>query len=233
MIKKYENKYFSILGDSISTLAGCSQPREAAYYDGDTRLFSHVRTSMDTWWGRVIDALGGKLLVNNSWSGSLVCKHPLCEIPSYACSDERTSALDKDGVSPDVILVYMGTNDWGHGVRVLQEGTEVAEPCSIFSAAYTTMLKKLQRNYPNAEIWCFTMPITRCSAKENFTFPYYFGGRHIEEYCKAITACAQAMGCRVVDLYNRTEQPDTMEGFHPTAEGMKTIADAVLALINE
>lgn len=232
-MKKYENKYFSILGDSISTLAGYSEPKEAAYYDGDTRIFSRVATGMDTWWGQVIDALGGRLLVNNSWSGSLVVKHPLCEIPSYGCSDERTSALGKDGVMPDVILVYMGTNDWGHGVRVLQEGTEVADTRSIFSVAYKLMLEKLQKNYPNAEIWCFTMPITRCSAKENFTFPYYFGGRHIEEYCKAITACAEELGCRTVDLYNRSDFPDTMEGFHPTADGMKTIAEMVLAVINE
>lgn len=232
-MKKYENKYFSILGDSISTLAGYSEPKEAAYYDGDTRIFSRVATGMDTWWGQVIDALGGRLLVNNSWSGSLVVKHPLCEIPSYGCSDERTSALDKDGVMPDVILVYMGTNDWGHGLRVLQEGTEVADTRSIFSVAYKLMLEKLQKNYPNAEIWCFTMPITRCSAQENFTFPYHYGGRHIEEYCKAITACAEELGCRTVDLYNRSDFPDTMEGFHPTADGMKTIAEMVLAVINE
>ena len=58
----YQNKYFSILGDSISTLEGYSQPREAAFYSGERKLKSGVFTPSDTWWGQVIERLGGQLL---------------------------------------------------------------------------------------------------------------------------------------------------------------------------
>jgi hypothetical protein len=90
------------------------------------------------------------------------------------------------------------------------------------------MLEKLKRNYPNAEIWCFTLPISRCSAREDFRFPYCFGGRHIEEYCDAIRACAETYECKVVDLYVHEEAYDTMDGFHPNASGMTTLANAVM-----
>ncbi len=233
--KEYKNKLFSILGDSISTFEGSSVPEHAVYYDRAHKLASGVLTSLDTWWGQVIDHLGGELLVNNAFSGSTVCWHPLYEIPSYACSDERTSSLHKDGLKPDVIMVYMGTNDWGCGTRVFWD--ERYDPTednpSLFLPAYRQMLKKLKANYPHAEIWCFTLPVSRCSAKPDFQFPYLYGGRNILEYCEAIRICAEEFHCRMIDLYNRSEPYDTLDGFHPTSGGMRTIANAVIKELAE
>ena len=65
----YKNKLFSVLGDSISTLEGYSVPESAVYYDTAHKLTLGVLTPKDTWWGQVIDHLGGKLLINNSFSG--------------------------------------------------------------------------------------------------------------------------------------------------------------------
>ena len=225
-VNDYKNKYFSILGDSISTLDGYSQPKGGVYYDTARKLSLGVATSVDTWWGQVIERLQGKLLVNNSWSGSTVCWSPAYEIPAYACSDERTSALDKEGTAPDVIIIYMGVNDWGTGRQVLPN--QNANDTSVFLTAYQEMLKKLKINYPQAEIWCLTLPISRCSAKANFEFPYYYNGEHIDSYCQAIRESAETYGCRVVDLFKNCEPYDTVDGFHPNASGMQTIAKAVL-----
>ena len=86
----YNGKYFSVLGDSISTLSGVSRPYDAAYYEGMRKLETRVYSCKDTWWGIVIDALGGELLVNTSFSGSMVTKRKSCMIESYGCSDART-----------------------------------------------------------------------------------------------------------------------------------------------
>ena len=230
MFSKYKNKYFSVLGDSASTFEGCSEPEYAAYYDTAHKLASGVLTRADTWWGQVIDRLGGELLVNNSFSGSTVCWHPAFEIPSYGCSNERTSSLGRDGISPDVIMVYMGMNDWGHGFRVRGDeryDSGINNP-TLFLTAYSSMLTKLRINYPNAEIWCFTLPISRCSAEQDFKFPYYFGGRHIGEYCEAIRECAAEDGCRLIDLYHSMDAYDTVDEFHPSADGMNAIAEGVM-----
>lgn len=228
-MKNYKNKYFSILGDSISTFEGISEPKEAIYYDTSRKLASGIVTVSDTWWGQVVESLGGKLLVNNSLSGSTVCWNSLYQVPSYGCSDERTASLGKDGIEPDVIIVFMGTNDWGHGFQVVSsKHIKDEHHCAIFSNAYQTMLKKLKANYPKAEIWCLSLPISGCSVKESFEFPYYYGGRHISEYCDAIKESAQQYNCRIIDLYNCCEPYDTLDGFHPNANGMITISNAIL-----
>ena len=222
-----------MLGDSISTLEGYSKPYYAAFYEGRQKFKTGVFLPEDTWWGQVIARLGGELLTNDSFSGSKVIKSVGCEIPSYACSDERTSALSDRGVHPDVIMVYMGTNDWGGGVRVTPSCEAETGDVGVFSVAYACMLEKLRENYPRAEIWCFTLAVSMQSRREDFVFPYRYGGRHIEEYCDTIRTCAKAYGCRLVDLYRVGVPYDTNDGFHPNAEGMKTLADAVLKALEK
>ncbi|MBO5287247.1 MAG: hypothetical protein J6B34_03900 [Clostridia bacterium] len=233
MKEKYQNKLFSILGDSISTLSGYSEPDDASFYEGVNKLQADVLAPEDTWWGQVIEYLRGTLLVNNSFSGSMVCKHRSCIIPSYGCSDERTSSLSRKGISPDIIMVFMGTNDWGCGARLTPAREEENNDISIFSVAYEDMLKKLKRNYPNAEIWCFTIPVSNYKKAKGIDFPYCYGGNHIEEYCKIIRACASKHSCRIIDLYASEVLYDTIDGFHPDKEGMKALAKAVISQINQ
>jgi lysophospholipase L1-like esterase len=104
---------------------------------------------------------------------------------------------------------------------------------AYFFSAYRQMLKRLETNYPDAEIWCCTLPISRCSAKASFTFPYYYAGRNISEYCDAIRICAREFNCREIDLYNKADPHDTLDGFHPTADGMRTIANAIISELSE
>ena len=237
----YQNKYFSILGDSISTLAWRNPPECEVFYSLSRQLRSGVRVAEDTWWGRVVDALGGRMLVNNSWAGSLVCRHERCEIQSYGCSDARTSRLGWPGMTPDVIMVFMGMNDWGRGMPVdesevaLGVGSDARPDANlaVFSVAYRVMLDKIRRNYPAAQLWCFTLPVARRA-----DFPYTYGGRHIDRYCDAIreaatqvTQAAKAF-CHVVDL-RRGEPYTAFDGFHPDAAGMKTIAETVLGEVQK
>ncbi len=224
----YTNKYFSILGDSISTFEGYSEPKSAVYYDSFYKRASGVVTLLDTWWGQVIEKLGGKLLVNHSWSGSRVTHSPFCEVPSFACSNERTSALGKEDVLPDVIIVFMGVNDWGAGVAINSENPQEKNADAFFLTAYESMLKKLKVNYPKAEIWCMTLPISCCLKNENFAFMPTYAGRHIAKYCQAIQSCAAQYDCRVIDLYNCGKAYDTIDGFHPNVSGMQTLAQAVM-----
>ena len=63
---------FSILGDSISTFDGCNPDGFAVYYQGERCEQTSVTSSADTWWSQVIERLGGRLLANSSFSGSLV-----------------------------------------------------------------------------------------------------------------------------------------------------------------
>lgn len=215
----YNEKYFSVLGDSLSTLSGYQLPDYPAFYRETDGGANGVTAPGDIWWGQLIAALGGKLLVNNSFAGSLVCRHPDCVTSSFACSDARTAGLSAGGVSPDVILVLMGLNDCGYGMKPHPETDEERFDLSVFSVAYRTMLKKIRKNYPAAEIFCLTLPLNEGASEAR--------AARLAGYNAEIEACAAACGCPVVPLGHLTGY-ETDDGLHPTARGMKTISAAVL-----
>lgn len=228
-MKDYKNKLFSILGDSISTLDGYNPPEHSVYYSGYRKFDTNVFWPEDTWWGQVLDALGGKLLANDSFSGSWVCRPRGCHVPSYGSSDERTSSLGKDGRSPDVVILFMGTNDWGMQMKLYPDSGE-EDSLSVFSVAYRMTIEKIRSNYPAAEIWCFTLPINRNDPRIN---AYTEGRSPIEEYCEVIRSCAEEKGCRLIDLYSVATDYSTVDGFHPDSKGMKTLAKNVLACLDK
>ncbi len=227
-IDRYKDKYFSVLGDSISTLEWYSRPREASFYDAEKKRVSGIATVADTWWGNVIARLGGRLLVNDSWSGSTVSESSAYFVPSYGCSDERTSSLGESGILPDVVIVFMGINDWGVGFNV-GESLSASEDCSSFSVAYRTMLEKIKTHYPKAEIWCMTLPYGCRSGERVVEFSHERRKIKIEEYCEAIRRAASALDCRIVDLYEQRCIYDTIDGYHPNKDGMEAIAHCVLS----
>ena len=230
---KYFGKQFSVLGDSISTLDGFNPKGYKVFYAGDNCVKSGVVKATDTWWDKVIGFFGGELLVNNSWSGSRVTKLKDKEqlFPS-GCSDERTAALHINAVKPDVILVYLGTNDWAFGAKTGNETRILGEDSNeLFVEAYDRMLKKLKSNYPESEIWCCTLCETHISKRPDFQFPHKYAGTHIEEYNEIIRDVVRGNGCRLIDLYDYKIAYDSTDGSHPTNVGMNTIATMVIRSI--
>lgn len=217
----YKDKYFSVLGDSISALFN-SVPPEYAYYDPEKAPLTGVLLNRDIWWGMVIDALQGKLLVNNSFSGSTVCKCKDMEIDSYGSSNERTSALHKCEVMPDVIMINLGSNDCGKGVSV-----------DVFEKSYKEMLIKLKDNYPRAEIWCLSL--CDFTWRDRLDPSRVVGSKEISTYNKVIKECGAAFGCKYFDVMGKSKAHDyvTVDGVHPTREGMCAIAEQVLALFEK
>ena len=75
-----KGKTLSALGDSISTFNGVSNTTAAETTNStiaDGRWYypaPEVSTVDMTWWMQTANALGMKLLVNNSWSGSYIFK---------------------------------------------------------------------------------------------------------------------------------------------------------------
>ncbi len=221
---KYVGKKFSILGDSISTLNGYNPIDYNVFYkDLNCKKFG-VSEISDTWWGKVINYFDGDLLVNNSWSGSRVTRLPNEEalFPS-GCSDERTSNLHMNSIKPDVIFVNLGINDWANGVKVYSDETRLLIPyyTDCFSEAYELMIQKLKDNYPNSEIWCFTLAETVISKMPDFKFPHSYNGIDIQKYNVEICRIANEYRCKIVHL--KTPY-DSIDGIHPNEAGMNTIA---------
>lgn len=225
---------FSILGDSISTFQGYIP---AGYYDffpGN----GQVNAVEDTWWQIVAGDLGLTLCVNGSSSGATVVGDSTgTENPQCACNEFRTSNLaGPEGACPDVIIVYLGTNDLLEAVPLGDNDgmSEVkAGKIDTFSDAYTLMLDKLQANYPSARIYCCTLLQIGTYGTQT---PYVemVNGEQLtsEDYGEVITRIAKNKGLSVIDLHNcgvtiKNLQEMTSDGVHPTAAGMRQIAAAV------
>lgn len=233
MKNKYFGKKVSIIGDSISTFEGYNPQGFAVFYNEEKQQQAGIVNVTDTWWQTVIDFFGAKLLVNNSWSGSRATKLPgNNELFPSGCSDERTNGLHLGVMKPDVILVYIGTNDWAYGVLTGGE-TRIIEGDihELFYQAYHEMIDKLKKNYPQAEIFCFTLSTTFMSSNCKFSFPHKHGGTHIEVYNNIIKQIADNSGCRLIDLYDYSMPYDALDGSHPNQQGMATIAREVIRSI--
>lgn len=221
----YFGKQFSVLGDSISTLEGYNPRGYQLFYQGDACQKTGVREMQDSWWGKVISFFGGELLVNNAWSGSRVTllRAEAESFPS-AVSPRRTGALHIGNVKPDVILVYMGINDWANGVPVSAPEGEDTD----FRAAYGHMLSALKENYPNAEVWCCTLAESYMASNPAFKFPSAYGGTELQVYNQAIRDAAAIFGCKLLELNGYQLPYDAVDGTHPTVTGMELLA--VLAI---
>ena len=224
-------KYVSILGDSLSTLDGWNPEGYNLFYQGEKCKISGVCAYQDTWWGQLIDYLGGELLVNDSWSGSRVTKLPNREqlFPS-GISDERIDRLGTDCQNPDIIIVFLGDNEWGHGVSLSAESGCRNEAYTdqrnlyVFCDAYDYLLEKLKNRYPDAQIYCCTLFTTYMPFNPTFVFPAELYGNHIEAYNAAIIRIACSRNCRIIDTYIPQAPIATIDGSHPNKEGMRQLA---------
>lgn len=232
---KYYGRKFSIVGDSISTLEGYNPKGYKVFYTGQKSEKTGVVHKQDTWWDQVVRYFSGELLVNNSWSGSRVTKlQEREELFPSGCSDERTSALHLNNVNPDVIIVYLGTNDWAFGAKTGNETCILGDDDNEkFFYAYNNMLKRIISNYPQGEIWCCTLCGTYISQRPEFEFPHSHAGTHIEEYNDIIRKVVQLHSCNLIDLYAYKTPYDSIDGSHPTKDGMNTIAQMIINSITK
>ena len=103
---------YSIFGDSISTFRGMIPKENRWFYDACDTNGCGVTDPSETWWGRVIDRQGGKLVANASFSGAMVDGWGF---PAGRSMMRARQVVGADGAVPDIVIVYMGINDYGWG----------------------------------------------------------------------------------------------------------------------
>lgn len=214
----------SIIGDSISTYAGCNPKGYKVYYDEEMQKKNSLNSVYDTWWAKVNQALDAYLCVNNSYSGSRVSG---IDFPA-ACSDGRLTNLQTNIYSPNIILIYIGFNDFANGVPVTQKGLKSLKGKNMlfFSDAYEYMLLKIRKQYPNVKIICGTLMRTKIKGRERWIFPESYAGVNFEEYNEAIRKISRKQKCYLADVASLNIPYETLDGTHPTRMGHVTIAYA-------
>ena len=225
----------SILGDSISTYDGYMPTGFNVFYP----LSGELTNVSQTWWMQLMDDTGMELCANNSSAGSTCAGDSLSiDNPQYGCSGLRTSLLNgEQGRMPDVIIIYMGTNDLLEGIPLGDnDGTKLVEEGMIknFSDAYSLILDKMASDYPIATVYCCTLPpIGDWGIVQPFeTFTNHLGLTS-EDYSERIRVIAGNKGVSVIELSDCGIEIDnlaemTTDGVHFNIKGMECIAQAML-----
>ena len=216
----YSGKTLSILGDSISTYSGHIPEGNATYYPSET-----VDAVEKTWWHKLITALGMSIEVNNSWSGSRVTT------TNGEAAAGCMSRCEDLGANPDVIIVWMGINDFNNDVAMgdYDGSRTIPTTTTTFREAYAIMLNKIMVKYPKSEIWVCTL--TPCERNLGAGFPEVNdNGAPLMAYNKAIRELAEAFGARVLEhsscgmTYQNMSVYDPNK-LHPNADGHSLIAN--------
>ena len=139
----------------------------------------------------------------------------------------------------DIVVVFGGTNDYGHGDAALGKFGDCTE--DTFYGAYHQLVAKLNDRYPNAQLVVMT-PLHR--EGEDTVLYNSMGIRRagpLSVYVQAIREVAQHYGVAVVDLFRdcpiqpNFPQHKTMfcpDGLHPNDAGHVKIAQCILSVLN-
>lgn len=204
-VNNYQGKSFAVIGDSISTYKQYIPDGFSAFYPYPTADVSDVNM---TWWMQTINNVGGTLFVNNSYSGT-------CVGDSSSFATQNKSRLEYtllSGVAPDVILIYMGSNDCASQYVSLLD----------FTRGYKKMIDNLQSLCPNSEIILCTLA----------TSPFY----SVEEqtsFNDVITNYGKEYNLTVFDLSSVNLEGKLVDSAHPSVSGMNVFADKMTELLME
>ena len=139
----------------------------------------------------------------------------------YFCG--RATKMDPDA---DLVIVFGGTNDYGHGNAPL--GTSEDTTPDTFCGAVNWLMKFLREAYPTAKL-VFMTPMRRLGDEA----PSPLTGHALVDYVDAIIDAGARHSIAVLDLYRELpidpNIPDMMQryvpdGLHPNDEGHKLIA---------
>ncbi len=210
-----KGKKLSILGDSISTYQGVSDDADArATLIYNPYFYRDPFPLEKMYWKVLMDRMELLLCVNNSWSGG--------NLSGTDNPDSGVNRADKlardDGTTPDIIIVFMGLNDLGRGVKV-----------SVFALDYKKTLMTIKNKYPYAKVCCVNLPDRDIRMKED-----------TERFNKEIENAVRDAGDGffVADLFHSRLNNDfyymnTMDSLHPDDDGMRHIADVIESAIKQ
>ena len=211
------NKKINFLGDSITEGHGCSDP-ENCFAARIGREYGAVCRNY---------GIGGTRIARQK----LPSENPKHDLDFLG----RYDSMDPDA---DIIVVFGGTNDFGHGDAPI--GYMEDRRADTFYGALHLLYTGLISRYPDARIVVLT-PLHRLGEDS-----HYGSGKKslpsgcLRDYVRVIRQVAEYYSLPVLDLYARSGlQPNVPviqsryvpDGLHPNDEGHRVLAEQIAAFL--
>ena len=249
----FAGKKISILGDSISTYENYTSGIAADTTNSNVRnnivwngynpgnaLFGGSSVE-STWWKRTVSSLGATTLVNNSNSGESTFN----AVYSGRCTELHDNTGENSGEKPDIIFIYLGTNDnlstKGDPSRLTAAKIEsIGENLAYYpmdlTEAYAMLLYRVKKAYPDAEIYCLTN-LERSDHPIEWTHETSAIIREVAALFDGVYVadiCVESEVTRDNPDYEKYMPKDSGgKSLHPGVEGMKEISRVLLKTIME
>ncbi len=214
---KAENLIVNVLGDSITEGSAASKPENC-----------FVGLLKNKYGFKKVNGFGvGGTRIARKRVPSAVAKYDECFLDRF----------EKMG-DADIVIVFGGTNDWGHGDCLL--GNTDDEDEYIFCGAVNSLINKLQARYPNSYVF-FITPLHRKNDENVFG-----EGRKtvqsapLSAYVDALRSVLEKRGIPYLDLFNDADMcdPSTLfekilfrDGVHPCDYGHSLIAEKIVKFL--
>lgn len=197
----------SILGDSYSTFKGYVLPDSNFVWYPQKVENNDVQDVQQLWWHILIRENGYRLCQNNSFSGATIC-HTGYEKADY--SDRSYCTRLNNLGSPDIILVFGGTNDsWAQSpIGDYQYANWNKQDLYQFRPAMAYLLANLQNRYPGTKVYVI------------------INSELSEEVTGSMKTICDRYGVPYIQLVDIEKQWG-----HPSKKGMRAIADQVAAAL--
>ena len=210
------DKKIVILGDSITEGVGVS--------------------SVELRYTSVFEKISGAKVYNYGISGTRIARNhkPTVDNPSWdLCFLDRVEAMEPNA---DVVVVFGGTNDYGHGDGGL--GTPLDRSEYTFYGAMHSLIQRLISKYPDAVI-VFMTPLHRLCEDSVKRADGTFCAT-LKEYVYAQRAVCEYYSIPVLDLYSVSGMQPALpiirekympDGLHPSDAGAKIIAERLCGFL--
>lgn len=200
----------NLLGDSITQGVGAS--------------------SNETCYVSMIGKLSGAVCRNYGISGTRIARRRVpYEIPQFDQDfPSRVDSMDKDA---DIVIVFGGTNDFGHGDAPL--GKMEDRTVWSFYGALHVLYNALLKRFPNSKIVVLT-PMKRHEEKRD--------GKTLPPFVQAVREVAAYYHLPVLDLYRdlpvdlhdpQMEAKYIPDGLHPNDGGHLMLAKTIINYLKD
>ncbi len=204
---------------------------------GDSITEGHgVACEENIFWKR-LEQMTGAQCYGYGIGGTRIARQLHHKDPSYV--DQRFSTrIDQMIPDADVVVVFGGTNDFGHGDAPM--GTMNDRTEDTFYGAMHVLLQRLIEKYPAAQLVVMT-PLHRCTEHEGGMNPDGLRRAGIlEDYVDAVMEVAAFYAVPVLDLFRTSglqsrvpviRQMYVPDGLHPNDAGHEKIANRLLGFL--
>lgn len=246
----FKDKWISILGDSISTYPGYIPETQVA------RDHEGFDTVDKCWWHQLITKLGAKLCVNYSGSGMRLSgtdeilgacykeyeKKLHREAGKSYINIDGTTEIANENIKPDIIFVYLGTNDFLSNAELGSEDMakeikpRLNETDDNVMNALDIILYNIIVSYPYACVYVITPQLLRKNPTS--AFPFKNGATtpwNMSEFMEESRKACLKMRTKWIPLanyclscssaYKGNGQFMLNDGIHPSVNGHKLIAN--------